>query len=126
MLSADPDLLLEVLGSLLSLVDAEVLTGEFVVNLINNMREGILQKRDGWIDDDIAFIRPWGFNPAEIQIPVLLMHGMQDRFVPVSHGEWLAKQIPGIDSRILPDDGHITLAVNRVPEIHRWLISKMR
>jgi len=125
MLSADPDMLLEGLRSLLSPVDAEVLTGDFVVNLINNIREGILQRRDGWIDDDIAFIKPWGFDLSEIQIPVMLMHGVQDRFVSASHGKWLAKQIPGVDSRILPDDGHITLVVNRVPEVHSWLLSNM-
>jgi len=125
LLSAEPGMLLEALQSLLSPVDADVLTGEFVVKLIENIREGILQRRDGWIDDDIAFIKPWGFDLTEIRIPILLMHGVQDHFVPVSHCEWLAKQIPGVDSRILPNDGHITLVVNRISEVHSWLLSKI-
>ena len=41
-------------------------------------------------------------------------------FVPPGHGEWLAKDIPGVEARLLDDDGHATL-VNRVPEVHAWL-----
>jgi pimeloyl-ACP methyl ester carboxylesterase len=37
-----------------------------------------------------AFLLQWGFQVASIGVPVLLMHGRQDRSVPVSHGEWLA------------------------------------
>lgn len=126
LLSADPESLLQALRSLLSPVDVEVLTGDFVANLINNIIEGIKEKRDGWVEDDIAFIKLWGFNLGQIQIPVMLMHGKQDLFVPFSHGEWLAKQIPSVDARILAEDGHITLAVSRVSEVHAWLLSKMR
>jgi pimeloyl-ACP methyl ester carboxylesterase len=126
MLSADPGTLLDALRSLLSPVDAEVLTGDIVADLINTIIEGIKERRNGWVDDDIAFIKPWDFDLEQIQIPVLLLHGTQDRFVPYSHGEWLAKQIPGVDARILPDDGHITLAVNRVSEVHSWLLNKMQ
>ena len=80
---------------------------------------------DGWIDDDLSFVKSWEFDLGQIQIPVLLLHGKQDYFVPVHHGEWLLGQIPGVESRILPDDGHITLLVNRISEVHSWLKNKM-
>ena len=56
----------------------------------------------------------------------MLIHGEQDRFVPFSHGEWLVGHIPSVDTRLLANDGHITLAVRRVPEVHSWLQGKMQ
>ncbi len=124
LLTADPESLHHALRSLLSPVDADVLTGDFVADLINNIIEGIKERRDGWVDDDIAFTKHWGFDLGQIHIPVMLLHGKQDRFVPFSHGEWLSNRIPGVDARILPGDGHITLVVSRISEVHTWLMSK--
>jgi len=125
LLTADPESLVHALRSLLSSVDVEVLTAEFAANLVNSIREGIRESREGWVDDDIAFTTPWGFELTQIRIPVMLMHGEQDRFVPFSHGQWLSRHIPDVDARLSGDDGHITLAVRRVPEVHTWLLDRL-
>jgi len=106
-------------------VDAAVLTDDFAAFLLDNMREGIAARRDGWVDDDVAFTRPWGFEPSRIRVPVLLMHGEHDRFVPFSHGKWLAGRIDRVDARLSADDGHLTLTAQRIPEVHAWLLSRM-
>ena len=64
----------------------------------------------------------WGFELEEIKTPVQLWHGAQDRFVPVSHGEWLAERIPGVDARIHDEDGHLTIQLERIGEVHAWLL----
>jgi pimeloyl-ACP methyl ester carboxylesterase len=85
--------------------------------------EALSRGVDGWIDDDLAFVRPWGFDLAEIRVPVLLMHGVHDVFVPVDHGRWLAQRIPGVEARILDDEGHLSLYA-RIPDVHEWLLAQ--
>ncbi len=122
-LATDKEKLIQAVRSLLTPVDAQTLKGEFAIGLINTIQEGIKQKRDGWRDDDLAFIKNWGFDLAQIKIPVMLLHGKEDLFVPYQHGEWLAKHIPNVYAQILPEDGHLSLVVNRIAEIHSWILS---
>ncbi|WP_199826630.1 alpha/beta fold hydrolase [Streptomyces sp. WM4235] len=63
----------------------------------------------GLIDDDLAYVTPWGFRPTLITAPTLLLHGARDRVVPSAHGRWLADHIPGAELRMSPDDGHISV-----------------
>ncbi len=126
LLGSDPVGLVQAMHSILCPADVEVLTGELAGFLLKTMREGIADRRDGWVDDDVAFTTPWGFELSKIRIPVLLMHGEQDRMVPFSHAHWLASRIPGVDARFLPDDGHLTLGSRRIPEVHAWLLGKMK
>jgi pimeloyl-ACP methyl ester carboxylesterase len=55
----------------------------------------------------------------------LLMHGRQDQFVPSGHGQWLAARIPGVEARLLDDDGHLTLITSRIGEVHAWLAERI-
>ena len=117
--------LLQGLRSLLTDVDAGVLTGEFAEYLAESMSEAVRQGVDGWRDDDLAFVKPWGFSVEDIRVPVQLWHGEQDHFVPFAHGEWLAARIPDADARLHPEDGHLTLMQRRIPEAHAWLLERL-
>ncbi len=63
---------------------------------------------DGWIDDDLAFVKPFGFEIDAITAPSLDAHGQLDLFVPVSHGEWLSRAVSGAESWILEDEAHLS------------------
>ncbi|MEU4480855.1 alpha/beta hydrolase [Micromonospora sp. NPDC023966] len=63
----------------------------------------------GLIDDDLAYVHPWGFDPAQVTPPVLLLHGERDGIAPVAHAEWLARHCPAAELRRYPDDGHISV-----------------
>ena len=119
-LAATADDLAQALKTLLTPVDAATLTGELAEYLAFSGHEGLAPGSDGWWEDAEAQAA-WGFDIADISVPVMVMHGRQDKFVPVGHGEWLAARVPGVDARILDNDGHLTLLEHRIPEVHAWL-----
>jgi pimeloyl-ACP methyl ester carboxylesterase len=76
----------------------------------------------GWVDDDLAFLQPWGFDPADIAVPVLVRYGMTDVFVPPAHGEWLAANVPGCIVKIGDAAGHLGADPEQeIAENARWL-----
>jgi pimeloyl-ACP methyl ester carboxylesterase len=121
MLAATADDVADELATLLTPTDAAVLTGDFAEYLVSSSKEGLAPGSQGFWDDSYAACRPWGFDFANISVPVLVMHGRQDQFVPFGHGEWLAGHIPGVEARLLDHDGHLTLLAYRVGEVHAWL-----
>lgn len=75
----------------------------------------------GLVDDDLAYVSPWGFDPGQITAPVLLLHGGMDRVVPGSHGQWLAQHCPTAELRFSPDAGHISVLDGGAAALH-WLV----
>ncbi len=110
--------------TVLSPLDQDALSGAFADYLYATTAQGIGVRVDGWRDDDLAFTRPWGFEPQDIRVPVLLLQGVHDLMVPASHGRWLAERIPGVEARISESDGHLTLATERIAEVHEWLLTR--
>jgi pimeloyl-ACP methyl ester carboxylesterase len=74
----------------------------WVLTVVEQAMEGGL---GGMVDDDLAGVAPWGFDPGQVRPPVLFLHGGQDRMVPSSHGQWLARQTPSAELWLRPDDG---------------------
>jgi len=108
-------------------VDVAVLQGEgeMAAWLAYAIHDGLAPGSQGYWDDSRAHLDPWGFELADITIPVLLLHGRQDNFVPFGHGQWLATHIPGVEARLLDNDGHLTLAEHRIGEVHAWLSQRL-
>ena len=51
-----------------------------------------------------------------ITAPTIVVHGADDRLVPLSHSEHTASSIPGAELRVVPDCGHLSL-VDRLPAL---------
>jgi pimeloyl-ACP methyl ester carboxylesterase len=121
-LASEPESLAEALRTLCSPADVAVLTGEFAEYLHATVRRGVSESIEGWIDDDFAFVTPWGFQLKDIRVPVQLWHGAEDLFVPIAHGRWLAERIPGVEAHLLDGEGHLTIQLTRIGDVHASLL----
>jgi pimeloyl-ACP methyl ester carboxylesterase len=85
------------------------------------VNESVVNGVWGWADDDLAFLRSWGFEVSEIRIPTRVIYGRTDVLVPRNHGEWLAKNVPGAEVVIEDHQGHLPDPESMF-EIFRWLV----
>jgi pimeloyl-ACP methyl ester carboxylesterase len=107
----------------LSEADQAVLTPELLAFAHAQLQDGLSPGPEGFIDDHLSDIRPWGFEFDSIRVPVQLWHGTDDRLVPLAHAKWLAAHLPRAEIHLEPGEGHISLFARRIPEIQGWLRS---
>jgi pimeloyl-ACP methyl ester carboxylesterase len=77
--------------------------------LRKSFREAIAPGIWGWVDDDLAFVKPWGFQVEEIRVPVQVRYGVADVLVPAGHGKWLARHVPNADVIVDREAGHLAM-----------------
>ncbi|MFI5841657.1 alpha/beta fold hydrolase [Catenuloplanes sp. NPDC051500] len=68
--------------------------------------------------DDRAYVSPWGFDPAGIAVPVLLVHGADDLVVPAAHARHVH---PEAELWITPGAGHISVLPPTAERALEWL-----
>jgi pimeloyl-ACP methyl ester carboxylesterase len=112
-----PEEIVAELRSLISAVDEAMVDGELGELLAASLRRAFRDGPWGWYDDDLAFVRPWGFDPSSIAVPVSIWQGREDLMVPFAHGQWLVEHVPTARSRLRPEHGHLSLAVGAIGEI---------
>lgn len=105
------------LGGLVDEPDRAVLTGEFADSVAGSFREAMRVGVDGWVDDDLAFVRPWGFELGDVHVPVSLWQGSDDRMVPYAHGGFLAERLPDVRAHLLAGEGHLSIALGRFADV---------
>lgn len=84
-------------------------TGGLGVAIVRSMRRAVSAGYFGFLDDNVAEARHWGFRAAGITVPVVIRHGVRDGFVNVAHGRWLAETIPGARGVFPTDAGHTSI-----------------
>jgi pimeloyl-ACP methyl ester carboxylesterase len=99
-------------GDLVDDVDRGSVTGGFSQWLAALFHESLRESGEGWLDDDLLFVRPWGFELGAIRCPVHIWQGEHDRMVPYAHGRWLAEHVPTACPHLHTEHGHLTLLVD--------------
>ena len=117
MLEATSEDIYKSLEGLLCDIDRATLTGDFADQVVLMTRAALAGGVEGWVDDDLAFSRPWGFELTSISVPVTVWQGALDQFVPAAHGDWLIEHVPTAQPKRLPDHGHLSIAVGLCGEI---------
>jgi pimeloyl-ACP methyl ester carboxylesterase len=112
-----PEDIIDALGGLVSDVDKRAMTREVAEISARAFRRAVTDGLEGWLDDDLAFTVPWGFDVEDIRVPVSVWQGDQDMMVPLAHGQWLASHVAGAHAHLLGDEGHISINENRLGDI---------
>lgn len=124
--AADGPGLIHAMSSLLPDVDRAALTDEFGDDLAANFREAVRTGIDGWVDDDLAFVRPWGFDLAGLAaVRTSLWQGDSDLMVPFGHGEWFAAHLPAsVQVHLEPGEGHLSLGLGALDRMLDELVGR--
>lgn len=89
-----------------------------------SIADAVRQGARGWIDDDVAFTRPWGFALADVRQEVRLWQGELDVLTPKGHAPYLASKLPNAEFALIPGAAHMLHDETR--EIVLWLLAGRR
>jgi pimeloyl-ACP methyl ester carboxylesterase len=78
------------------------LRGRMIANSAELYRHG----GRGIYDEALVLARRWGFNLADIKVPVHIWHGELDPTVPAGMARYLARVIPGARATFYAGEGH--------------------
>ena len=92
--------------------------------MVEDFVEAFAGGGSGWLDDARALRSPWGFDLAEVTVPVSLFHGEDDEFVPVLQAQRLATELPNAVVSIRAGAGHMDLIADAFDQAVDWLIGQ--
>jgi pimeloyl-ACP methyl ester carboxylesterase len=121
--TVSPEGIISSLNSLLPPVDKAVITDEFGEDLANQIHEALRVSVDGWLDDDLAFTKPWGFDLSEIGVTTMIWQGEVDLMVPFTHGQWLTANVPGARGHLQSGEGHLSVGLGALEQMLDELVS---
>jgi pimeloyl-ACP methyl ester carboxylesterase len=95
------------LAALIPDTERAKLSPETAEALLRMVTEAVRTGVDGWLDDDLAAVQPWGFDLTAVEVPTFLWHGTEDPMIPVSHARWLTERVQRGSSRLVDGAGHL-------------------
>jgi|ERR1051326_2573997 pimeloyl-ACP methyl ester carboxylesterase len=78
---------------------------------------------EGIMIDAQIYAQPWGFAVEDVEAPVRLWHGVEDRAFAVRLAEEMANRFRNCKARFIPNEGHYSLPIRHIREILQDLIS---
>jgi len=91
--------------------------------IFESQRRAWRASAEGVMADAQIYAEPWGFALEDVDVPVRLWHGKQDRAFSFHLAEELAKRLPNCKARFVDGAGHYSLPIRHMREILEDLIS---
>jgi pimeloyl-ACP methyl ester carboxylesterase len=88
-----------------------------------SQRRAWLSSVKGLIHDAEIFGEPWEFRLEDIDVPVHLWHGSEDRAFSVGVANYVASRLPNCELRLIEGEGHYSLPIRHMREILADLIA---
>lgn len=77
----------------------------------------------GVMTDAQIYAQPWGFPLEDVDVPIRLWHGREDRSFSLRLAEEVARRLPNCTARYIDKAGHYSLPIRHMREILGDLIS---
>src|SRR5437667_2601639 len=78
---------------------------------------------EGIVIDAQVYAESWGFRLEDVNVPVRLWHGKQDRAFSFRLADEIAKRLPNCEARYVEGAGHYSLPIRHMREILADLIA---
>ena len=88
-----------------------------------SIHESVRQGAKGVLQEMEIYTQPWGFNLAEVTIPIRIWHGTADETVPILHSQTLAAELADCSLQLAEEEGHFSLPIDHMDKIQQQLIA---
>jgi pimeloyl-ACP methyl ester carboxylesterase len=80
---------------------------EFKAMFIDDLLNGSRFQSSAALNDLVLFTRHWGFELADVGVPVRWWHGDADHIVPFRHGEHVVGRLPDATMSVIDGESHL-------------------
>jgi pimeloyl-ACP methyl ester carboxylesterase len=80
---------------------------EFKAMFLDDLLNGSRKQISAPLADVLLFSQHWGFDLAEVPVPVRWWHGDADHIVPFDHGRHVVSRLPDAELLVLPGESHL-------------------
>lgn len=80
---------------------------EFKAMFLDDILNGSRSQTSAPINDVLLFTRPWGFELADVAVPVRWWHGDADHIVPLAHGRHVVARLPDATLTVIDGESHL-------------------
>jgi len=80
---------------------------EFKAMFLDDLLNGSRKQLSAPLADVLLFSKHWGFELADVKVPVIWWHGDADHIIPFAHGEHMVGRLPNAELRVLSGESHL-------------------